>query len=83
MCVLTTHEMSSWTAVPLDDSFCLRWLKRCILMIENSWNLDRETVRKGHRVQFTVKMLPVEGDRRAVLDSQGALIKLQWSNWRF
>ena len=79
MCVLTMHGLGSWTAVTLDDSFCLKRLTRCILMVENSWNLDGEAVTRGHRVQFTVKMLPVNSDRRAVMDPLGALIKLQWS----
>ena len=83
MCVLTILGLSSWTAVPLDDSLCLRRLKRCVLIVENSWNLDREAVRKGHHVQFTVKILPVKDDRKAVLDSMGALSKLQWSGRRF
>ena len=56
--------MSSWTAVPLVGSFCLRQMKRCLLMAENYRNLEKAAVRMGHRVQFTVKMLPVNDDRK-------------------
>ena len=72
MCVLTMRGLSSWTAVPLDGSFCLRQLKRCLLMIEDSRRWNEAAVKRGHRVQFTVKMLSLNVDGGAELVPLGA-----------
>ena len=44
--------------------------------------LDGVAVRRGHLVQFTVKMLQINADKGAELVPLGALIKLPWSNGR-
>ena len=41
----------------------MRLMKRCLLMVSDPWSWDGAAVRRGHRIQFTVKMLPINADR--------------------
>ena len=55
------------------------------MSLNGQWplELDGAAVRRGHRVQFTVKMLPINADRGEELVPLDALIKLQWPGRRF
>ena len=46
-------------------------------MVEDPRRWNGAAARRGHRVQFTVKMLPINADRGAELVPLGALIGLQ------
>ena len=56
----------AWTeqldSCPAGRFILLEANERCLLMVRDPRHLDRAAVRRGHRVQFTVKMLPITAD---------------------